>query len=59
METDVLLDGPRAALKTDSSGAVAATAQARAQSYGEKLKTEREWIELKTGTECDAVLAVI
>lgn len=36
--------------------AVSTTAQGRAQAYGEKLKTEREWIELKPGTECDAVL---
>ncbi len=36
--------------------AVSTTAQGRAQAYGEKLKTEREWIELRPGTECDAVL---
>ena len=36
--------------------AVSATAQGRAQNYGEKLKAEREWIELKPGTECDALL---
>jgi hypothetical protein len=36
--------------------AVSETAKARAQSYGEKLKAEREWIEVQSGTECDGVL---
>ncbi len=56
METDVL-GRSKGGLENGLLGAVAATAQARAQSYGEKLKAEREWIELKTGTECDAVLS--
>lgn len=56
METDVL-GRSKGGIENGLLGAVAATAQARAQSYGEKLKTEREWIELKTGTECDAVLS--
>ena len=36
--------------------AVAETAKNRAQGYGEKLKTEREWIEVSAGTECNAVI---
>jgi type IV secretory pathway VirB10-like protein len=36
--------------------AVSETAKTRAQSYGEKLKAEREWIEVQSGTECDGVL---
>lgn len=36
--------------------AVSETAKTRAQSYGEKLKAEREWIEVQGGTECDGVL---
>ena len=56
METDVL-GRSKGGIENGLLGAVAATAQARAQSYGEKLKTEREWIELKSGTECDAVLS--
>jgi hypothetical protein len=56
METD-LLGRSKGGIENGLLGAVAATAQSRAQSYGEKLKTEREWIELKTGTECDAVLS--
>ncbi len=56
METDVL-GRSKGGIENGLLGAVAATAQARAQSYGEKLKAEREWIELKTGTECDAVLS--
>lgn len=56
METDVL-GRSKGGIENGLLGAVAATAQARAQSYGEKLKAEREWIELKTGTECDALLS--
>lgn len=36
--------------------AVSETAKANAQSYGEKLKAEREWIEISPNTECDAQL---
>ena len=36
--------------------AVAVTAKTRAQSYGEKLKAERQWIEVPAGTECEALL---
>jgi hypothetical protein len=37
--------------------AVSQTAQTRAQNYGEKLKTEREWIEVSAGAEADAILS--
>lgn len=37
--------------------AVADTARAKAQNYGEKLKAEREWIEIPSNSECDAQLA--
>lgn len=55
METD-MLGRSKGGIENGLLGAVAATAQGRAQAYGEKLKTEREWIELNTGIECDAVL---
>ncbi len=55
METDVL-GRSKGGIENGLLGAVAATAQGRAQAYGEKLKTEREWIELNSGIECDAVL---
>lgn len=56
METDIL-GRSKGGIENGLLGAVAATAQARAQNYGEKLKTEREWIELNPGVECDAVLS--
>lgn len=37
--------------------AVAETARGKAQSYGENLKAEREWIELQPNSECDAQLS--
>lgn len=55
METDIL-GHSKGGIQNGLLGAVAATAQSRAQTYGERLKTEREWIELRPGTECDAVL---
>lgn len=55
METDIL-GRSKGGLTNGLLGAVSATAQSRAQAYGEKLKTEREWIELRPGAECDAVL---
>jgi type IV secretory pathway VirB10-like protein len=36
--------------------AVAETARAKAQGYGEKLKAEREWLEVRANEECDAQL---
>lgn len=56
MQTD-FMGNSKGGLENGLLGAVAATAQSRAQAYGEKLKTEREWIELDSGTECDAVLS--
>ena len=56
METDIL-GRSKGGIENGLLGAVAATAQSRAQNYGEKLKTEREWIELNPGAECDAVLS--
>lgn len=55
MQTD-FMGNSKGGIENGLLGAVAATAQSRAQNYGEKLKTEREWIELHPGTECDAVL---
>jgi len=55
MQTDIM-GNSKGGVENGLLGAVAATAQSRAQNYGEKLKTEREWIELNPGTECDAVL---
>lgn len=55
MQTDIM-GNSKGGVENGLLGAVAATAQSRAQAYGEKLKTEREWIELNPGTECDAVL---
>lgn len=36
--------------------AVSETAKTQAQKYGEKLKAEREWIEVSENTECDVLL---
>ncbi len=55
MQTDIM-GNSKGGVENGLLGAVAATAQSRAQAYGDKLKTEREWIELNLGTECDAVL---
>lgn len=55
MQTDIM-GNSKGGIENGLLGAVAATAQSRAQAYGEKLKTEREWIELIHGAECDAVL---
>lgn len=56
IETDIL-GRSKGGIENGLLGAAAATAQSRAQAYGEKLKTEREWIELGAGVECDAVLS--
>ena len=37
-------------------GAVSETAKERAQKYGESLKEAREWIEIQSGTECEAII---
>lgn len=36
--------------------AVSETARTQAQKYGERLKTEREWIEVSENSECDLLL---
>ncbi len=55
METDVF-GSSKGGIQNGILSAVAGTAKDRAQSYGEKLKAEREWIEVVQGTECDVVL---
>lgn len=52
VETD-MFGNSRGGVQNGLLSAVAATAKDRAQSYGEKLKTEREWIEVSQGAECD------
>jgi hypothetical protein len=56
IQTD-LLGRSRGGIENGLLSAVSATAQTRAQSYGENLKAEREWIELNPGTEFDALLS--
>ena len=55
VETDIF-GGSKGGIQNGLLSAVAATAKDRAQSYGEKLKAEREWIEVSQGAECDAAL---
>lgn len=52
VETD-MFGNSRGGVQNGLLSAVAATAKDRAQSYGDKLKAEREWIEVAAGTECD------
>lgn len=56
METDVL-GHSKGGVENGLKAAVAATAKDRANSYGEKLKTQREWIEVNMGAECDVLLS--
>ncbi len=56
METDVL-GHSKGGVENGLKAAVAATAKDRANSYGEKLKTQREWIEVNMGTEFDVLLS--
>lgn len=55
VQTDVFGQS-RGGLENGMLAAVAATAKDRAQAYGEKLKAEREWIEVGAGAEGDALL---
>lgn len=55
VETDVF-GRSQGGLSNGLLSAVATTAKDRAQVYGEKMKAEREWIEVESGTECDALL---
>ena len=50
------LGASQGGLRNGVLSAVGQTAHGRAQAYGEKLKTEREWMELKNGMEFEAVL---
>jgi hypothetical protein len=56
METD-LLGNSKGGVENGIKAAISATAKERAQNFGEKLKTQREWIEVSAGTECDALLS--
>lgn len=56
VETDIM-GRSKGGLENGLLTAVAATAKERAQSYGEKMKAEREWIEVSSGAECDLLLS--
>jgi len=56
MQTDVF-GRSKGGLENGLLSAVAETARSKAQSYGESLKSEREWLEIRSGTECDALLS--
>jgi len=56
MQTDIF-GRSRGGIENGLLNAVSQTAQTRAQNYGEKLKTEREWIEVPAGQEADAILS--
>lgn len=55
MQTDIF-GRSRGGIENGLLSAVSQTAQGRAQIYGEKLKAEREWIEVAGGAEADAIL---
>lgn len=56
MQTDVL-GNSRGGVKNGLLNAVSQTAQTRAEMYGEKLKKQREWIEVPAGQEGDLILS--
>lgn len=56
VETDIM-GRSRGGLENGLLTAVAVTAKERAQAYGEKMKAEREWIEVPSGAECDLLLS--
>ncbi len=56
VETD-FMGRSRGGIENGLLTAVAATAKERTQSYGEKMKAEREWIEVTAGAECDVLLS--
>lgn len=56
MQTDVL-GGSKGGVQNGLLNAVATTAKDRAQSYGEKLKHERQWVEVPQFAEADAVFS--
>lgn len=55
METDAF-GRSRGGIENGLRSAISETAKSRAQQYGEKLKAEREWIEVQSGAELDALL---
>lgn len=55
VETDAL-GRSRGGFENGLLTAIAVTAKDRARDYGEKMKAEREWIEVPDGFECDALL---
>lgn len=55
VETDAF-GGSRGGLTNGLLSAVGGAAKERAQQYGERLKNEREWIEVKSATEFDVIL---
>ena len=55
METDIL-GSSKGGIKNGLYAAISETAKDRARDYGEKLKTQREWIEIRANAECDAIL---
>lgn len=55
MQTDVL-GASQGGVTNGLLQAVSDTAKDRAQKYGESLKEPREWIEVSSGIECEAVL---
>ncbi len=55
MQTN-FLGASQGGLRNGVFSAVGQTAQGRAQAYGEKLKTEREWMEIQNGMEFEALL---
>lgn len=56
MQTD-FLGASHGGVQNGLLNAVATTAKDRAQDYGEKLKNERQWIEVLQGAECDAAFS--
>lgn len=55
MQTSIL-GTSEGGLRNGLLNAVSQTAQGRAQAYGQKLQTAREWIEVPAGSEADAIL---
>ena len=56
MQTN-FLGGSEGGVQNGLLNAVATTAKDRAQDYGEKLKNERQWIEVSQNAECDAAFS--
>ena len=56
MEMDVL-GRSKGGIENGLLNALSQTAKTKAESYGQKLKAEREWLEIPSGIECDALLS--